>query len=102
MEAGRYAAPIHGYGYTVLVRWGTVSFGVVRFGEARRSGYDKFWRGELWSGEAWRGGRGEVSQVAVSSVEDWLVTAVQVGLGSVSSGALRSGGAGRFRYVGFW
>lgn len=38
METGRYAAPIHGYGYTVLVRWGTVSFGIVRFGEARRGG----------------------------------------------------------------
>jgi len=53
MEAGRYAAPIHGYGMAVQVSWsavswvlarsdwfwrlswGTASFGAVRFGEAR-------------------------------------------------------------------
>ena len=49
------------------------------------------------SGRACHGGRGEVSQVVVRSVEDWLVKAVQVGLVLVSSGAVRSGGAGRSR-----
>ena len=48
-------------------------------------------------------GRGEVSQVAVSSVEDWLVTAVEARYGEVRSGQSgcgqsRHGGRGSFRF----
>jgi hypothetical protein len=61
MEAGRCAAPIHGYGYTVMVCYVRVRGGGV-------------WRDQARFG-----------------------LAVQVGLVLVSSGAVRSGGAGRSR-----
>jgi hypothetical protein len=43
METGRYAAPIHGYGYTVGVSCAMLRWGIVRLGEARRFSSGWFW-----------------------------------------------------------
>lgn len=54
MEAGRYAAPIHGYGYTVMVRRGTTSFGMAQFGEVWLGGHGEARFGRLRFGLARR------------------------------------------------
>lgn len=76
METGRYAAPIHGYGYTVKAGYGKFWFSPVWRGEAVQFGLVLVSSGALRSGGAGRSGLGAVRRGAVRCGSVWLGKAV--------------------------
>jgi len=93
METGRYAAPIHGYGYTVKAGYGKFWFSPVWRGEAVEVCHGWVWSGQICSGGSRRSGLGAVRRGAVRCGSVWLGKAVQVWLGQERCGTAGSGRA---------